>query len=134
MKRFFIIATTVFGLTSQVFAGSTNSLSNLSAKKDNDTLGAVNVLGQDDVLRAMKTVKSGKVYSLAHTTAQDTPTGAPRKYSINVDKFSIPMDTDREVTYLDDDIKAHQGLGTTMDGLGHFGINSRYYNGVHANA
>lgn len=94
-----------------------------------DTLGAINLLDHKNVLRAIGLIKTGKVYSLALETNRDTPAYEPRKYSISITKSPEPTGKN-QITYLDDQLTTHVGIGTQIDGLGHVGINSVHYNGV----
>ena len=96
----------------------------------NDTLGAINVLGADDVLRAIKTVSQGQVHSLALATTVDTPAYDDRSYAITVTASDQPAGSN-QATGLDDKVHSHMGIGTQIDGLGHVGINFVHYNGIH---
>ncbi len=131
----YIFLALVFLVPGLVFATSSSSdeqSKNRFAFGENDTLGAVNLLQSSDVIRAIKTVKSGKVYSLALETNSNTPAYGDRSYSVKVFKGSKATGTNK-VTGLDDQVTMHLGIGTQIDGLGHIGSNFVHYNGVHLN-
>lgn len=100
-----------------------------------DTLGAVNNLSADKVLQAARLVKTGKTYALGVPTGPDSPAYPPRKYSITVlqldDGTGQPIGSNRAVGN-DDLLFTWMGIGSQLDGLGHMGIEHRYYNGLHA--
>jgi len=97
-----------------------------------DTLGAVNNLSPEGVLRAAKLVRTGKVYSLGVTTGYDTPAYPPRTYQIVTVPIAPPRETlgaNKAVAH-DDLLITWMGIGSQLDGLGHLGIDHRYYNGI----
>ncbi|HEX7037709.1 MAG TPA: cyclase family protein [Pseudomonadales bacterium] len=100
-----------------------------------DTLGAVNNLSAEKVLQAARLVKTGKTYALGVPTGPDSPAYPPRKYSITVlqldDGTGQPIGSNRAVGN-DDLLFTYMGIGSQLDGLGHMGIEHRYYNGLHA--
>jgi kynurenine formamidase len=98
-----------------------------------DTLGAANNLSPEGVLRAAKLIKTGKVYSLGVTTGYDTPAYPPRSYQIVTIPSAAPNETlgSNKVVGHDDLLITWMGIGSQLDGLGHLGIDHRYYNGVH---
>lgn len=100
-----------------------------------DTLGAVNNLSAEKVLQAARLVKTGKTYALGVPTGPDSPAYPPRKYSMTVlqldDGTGTPIGSNRAVGN-DDLLFTWMGIGSQLDGLGHMGIEHRYYNGVHA--
>jgi kynurenine formamidase len=100
-----------------------------------DTIGAANNLSPEKTAAAAKLVKLGKVYALGVITGPETPAYPPRTYQIIVTQSSdgsgAPLGTN-QVTGNDDIVTAYVGIGSQLDGLGHIGINHRYYNGVHA--
>ncbi|MDZ4373837.1 MAG: cyclase family protein [Phenylobacterium sp.] len=101
-----------------------------------DTLGAVNNLSAEGVKRAAGLVKEGKVYALGIPTGVSTPAYGERKYSAEripgpADPLPAPLG-DNKVTAYDERVVTSMGIGSQMDGLGHLGIDHRYYNGVHA--
>lgn len=99
-----------------------------------DTLGAVNNLSPDGVLAAARLVTTGKVYSLAIPTGPDTPAFGTRKYAVQRIPKLPPMpqgvpEEDRMTTF-DEQVTTSMGIGTQIDGLGHFGLNHQFYNGI----
>lgn len=101
-----------------------------------DTLGAVNNLSAEGVKRAAALVKTGKVYALGVPTGAATPAYGDRTYLAEripgpSDPLPAPL-ADNKVTAYDERVVTSMGIGTQMDGLGHLGIDHRYYNGVHA--
>ncbi len=101
-----------------------------------DTLGAVNELTPDKVKEAAGLVTAGKVYSLGLEVSPSSPAYPPRSFEIFTmgapgDGTGTPLGTNR-ATGNDDVVHTWVGVGTQLDGLGHLGIDHRYYNGVHA--
>ena len=100
-----------------------------------DTIGAANNLSQEKTLLASRLVKRGKSVSLAIDTGADTPAPPFRSYQMHImhpgDGTGAPGGP-LQATSNDDMMIAWLGIGTQIDGLGHAGINHRYYNGVHA--
>jgi len=99
-----------------------------------DTLGAANNLSSAGVLAAARLVKTGKVYSLAIPTGPDTPAFGTRKYQVQRIPKLPPMpegvaDADR-MTNFDELVTTSMGIGTQIDGLGHFGLGHQFYNGI----
>lgn len=100
-----------------------------------DTLGAVNNLSPEKVLQATRLVKTGKTYALGVPTGPDSPAYPPRQYALTVlqldDGTGAPGGSNR-ATGNDDLLYTWMGIGSQIDGLGHMGIEHRYYNGLHA--
>lgn len=100
-----------------------------------DTLGAANNLSADKVVDAANLVKTGKTYSLGVEVSRDTPAyGTTRSFQL----FAVPGGNGaggtlgtNHATYNDDFVFTWIGIGSQIDGLGHLGINHRYYNGLH---
>jgi len=95
-----------------------------------DTIGAANNLSAAGVLEAVKLVKTGKTYSLGVTTGPDTPAYGTRNFQIFTEALTIgaPLGTN-QATGNDDFLATWLGVGSQIDGLGHLGIDSVYYNG-----
>jgi kynurenine formamidase len=95
-----------------------------------DTLGAVNNLSPAIVIEAAKLVKTGKTYSLGVTTGPKTPAYGTRNFQIFTEASIIgePLGSNK-ATGLDDFLATWMGIGSQLDGLGHLGIDFRYYNG-----
>jgi kynurenine formamidase len=100
-----------------------------------DTLGAINQLSPEKVLQAARLVKTGKTYALGVETGAASPAYPPRQYSLTVlqpgDGTGTTMGANR-ATGNDDLLHTWMGIGSQLDGLGHMGIEHRYYNGLHA--
>ena len=99
-----------------------------------DTLGAINELSPEGVLAAAKLIKTGKTYSLGVETGRTTPAYGARTFQL----FAVASGDGsgsttgkNEATFNDDWMTTWLGIGTQIDGLGHLGINHRYYNGTH---
>ncbi len=100
-----------------------------------DTIGAANNLSPDATLAASKLVKLGKVYALGVVTGPDTPAYPPRTYQIVVTQSNDGTGGtlgSNKATGNDDILMSYVGIGSQLDGLGHLGIDHRYYNGNHA--
>ncbi|HEY5647599.1 MAG TPA: cyclase family protein [Pseudomonadales bacterium] len=100
-----------------------------------DTLGAINRLSPEKVLQAAQLVKTGKTYALGVETGPESPAYPPRSYALTVlqpgDGTGSTMGENR-ATGNDDLLITWMGIGSQIDGLGHMGIEHRYYNGNHA--
>ena len=98
-----------------------------------DTLGAFNNLSPEKVVQAAKLVKTGKTYALGVEVSRDTPAFGNRSFQL----FAVAAGDGsgaalgpNKMTYNDDWIMMWLGIGTQIDGLGHLGIDHRYYNGT----
>ncbi|MEL0064865.1 MAG: cyclase family protein, partial [Gammaproteobacteria bacterium] len=102
-----------------------------------DTLGAINNLSPELVVKAAKLITTGKTYALGVETGPTSPAYPPRSYSMTVlqlsDGTGTPIGTNR-ATGNDDLLNFWMGIGSQIDGLGHMGIDHMYYNGNHASA
>lgn len=100
-----------------------------------DTLGAVNNLSPDRVVEAARLVKTGKTYSLGVEVSPATPAYPPRTFQLFTvgigDHTGTPLGTNK-ATGNDDMVVTWVGVGSQLDGLGHLGIDHRYYNGTPA--
>jgi len=100
-----------------------------------DTLGAINNLSAEKVLQAVRLVKTGKTYALGVPTGPDSPAYPPRQYAMTIlqpgDGTGATLGSNR-ATGNDDLMYTWLGIGSQIDGLGHMGIDHRYYNGIHA--
>ena len=100
-----------------------------------DTLGAVNRMSPAAVVEAAKLVKTGKTYALDIETGPDTPAYGPRTYQMTILQLEDGTGTPwggNKLTSNDDLMTTWLGIGSQIDGLGHVGIDHRYYNGIHA--
>ena len=96
-----------------------------------DQIGNANYVTPAKVLQAVRTITKGKAYALGIETNKDTPAFPPRTFSLTITQPGQqgggtlgPTKT----TYNDDIIAGWVGIGTQLDGLGHIGIDSTYYN------
>ncbi len=99
-----------------------------------DRLGAINELSSSKVLEAAKLITTGKTYSLGVETGPDTPAYPPRNYQIAIlggDGAGGSAGTNK-ITGNDDFMVTWLGVGSQIDGLGHVGIDYKFYNGVEA--
>jgi len=100
-----------------------------------DTLGAVNELSREGVLAALRLVTTGKTYALGGVTGRSTPAYGHRSFQLflypHADEINPPLGKSKGTSH-DDYLATWLGIGTQIDGFGHFGINHRYYNGVPA--
>jgi kynurenine formamidase len=97
-----------------------------------DTLGAINELSAEKVVEAAKLVKTGKTYALGVETGPDTPAYVTRSFSLTTVAWGDGSGStlgSNKATANDDWMLAWLGVGTQIDGLGHFGIDHVYYNG-----
>ncbi len=100
-----------------------------------DRLGAINNLSAAGVQRAAKLVKTGETYALGVVTGPSTPAYPPRQFSLRVvqpgDGTGASQGANK-TTGNDDWMLAWMGIGSQIDGLGHIGLDHRYYNGLKA--
>ena len=101
-----------------------------------DQLGAFNMNGPALTLEAAKLIKTGKTYRLGIESNPSTPAFPPRNLHVIVlapNQLSGKSLGTNKMTYADDIINGWVGVGSQIDGLGHAGIDQRYYNGVEGN-
>ena len=99
-----------------------------------DTLGAINNLSPEGVVKAAQLVKTGKTYALGVLTGWKTPAYPPRAFSMTILQGSGTGATQgKTLTSGNDDLLlTWMGIGSQIDGLGHIGIDHVYYNGIKA--
>lgn len=98
-----------------------------------DQIGNLNYLGPAKVQQAMKTVTKGKAYQLGIETNRATPAFPPRSYSVTVlqpNQVNGVSLGHTKMTYNDDIVSGWNGVGSQIDGLGHIGIDAKYFNCV----
>ncbi|MGH1422818.1 MAG: cyclase family protein [Hyphomonas sp.] len=98
-----------------------------------DRLGAMNNLSEEKTAKAAALIKTGKTYALGMVTGRDTPAYPPREYDVTILQLSDGSGTGlgaNKATGNDDIVDVWVGIGSQIDGLGHMGIDHRYYNGV----
>jgi kynurenine formamidase len=96
-----------------------------------DEKGAANHLTPQLVLEAVKLVKGGKVYQLGVETNAKTPAFPPRTFNLTVLQPGQGGGSSlgpTKTTYNDDIVTGWTGTGSQLDGLGHIGVDSVYYN------
>jgi kynurenine formamidase len=98
-----------------------------------DRLGAMNNLSPEKTAEAAKLITSGKTYALGQVTGRKTPAYGPRSFNMTIlqlsDGSGTPLGENKAVGN-DDLVNTYIGIGSQIDGLGHMGIDHRYYNGV----
>ncbi|MDX2234684.1 MAG: cyclase family protein [Hyphomonadaceae bacterium] len=100
-----------------------------------DTIGAANNLSAEGAKAAAGLVRLGKVYALGVVTGPQTPAWPPRWSRMTITQSNDGTGAalgPNQVTANDDLLVTYLGVGTQIDGLGHVGIDHRYYNGLHA--
>src|SRR5687767_1126707 len=97
----------------------------------NDQIGALNNITTANVTEAAKLIKRGKSIRMGIETNSKTPAFPPRTFSITVltpgQEYGGTLG-DTKTNYHDDIIMGWVGIGSQLDGLGHIGIDSVYYN------
>lgn len=97
-----------------------------------DQRGAANRLTPEKVLEAKALIVKGEVYQLGRVYEAGMPMFGTRHYSLRIPQpFRLPGRN--EAIYHDEIVSGELGqIGTQFDGLGHFGIGDRFYNGTRA--
>ncbi|HEY6511502.1 MAG TPA: cyclase family protein [Burkholderiaceae bacterium] len=97
----------------------------------NDQIGALNNITTANVTEAARLIKRGKSIRMGIETNSKTPAFPPRTFSITVltpgQEYGGTLG-DTKTNYHDDIIMGWVGIGSQLDGLGHIGIDSTYYN------
>jgi kynurenine formamidase len=97
----------------------------------NDQIGALNNITTANVTEAAKLIKRGKSIRMGIETNSKTPAFPPRTFAITVltpgQEYGGTLG-DTKTNYHDDIIMGWVGIGSQLDGLGHIGIDSVYYN------
>ena len=96
-----------------------------------DQIGNVNYVTPAKTLAAAKLVTRGKAYRLGIETNKDTPAYGTRTFAITVlqpGQAGGATLGPTKTTYNDDIITGWVGIGSQIDGLGHAGIDSLYFN------
>ena len=100
-----------------------------------DQIGDLNYVTPEKTLAASKLVTTGKAYRLGIETNKNTPAYPPRTFSLIVlqpGQVAGGRLGKNRATYNDDIIAGWVGVGSQIDGLGHVGIDSVYYNCLRA--
>jgi kynurenine formamidase len=90
-----------------------------------DEIGNANLLGEGLVREAINLVRRGQVYSLGMTVDKKTCLNPARGFAL--DLVEVPG-MKHDCNAIDDTVHIGLGVGSQIDGLGHFGINGVYYN------
>lgn len=100
---------------------------------EGDLIGSANLVSPERTLEALKLVKQGKSIPLGITIDANTPAFPPR--SLNMQVVQPGQQGGKKLTdfgypanYNDDMIQTWLGIGSQLDGLGHFGEHGMYYN------
>jgi kynurenine formamidase len=143
MKRILLATTALLAACSNFSSGIAEppATAGAAAKEDwypsrfgpDDRLGAMNNLSPEKTAEAAKLITTGKTYALGQVTGKKTPAYGPRTFSMTIlqlsDGSGTPLGENKAVGN-DDLVNTYIGIGSQLDGLGHMGINHRYYNGV----
>jgi kynurenine formamidase len=100
-----------------------------------DEIGAANLLSPEKVLAAAQLITTGKTYPLGVAVGRETPAFPPRSLAVTVlqpNQANGASFGANKMSYNDDMFTGWLGIGTQIDGLGHLGIDSVYYNGTKA--
>ena len=96
-----------------------------------DTLGAINELGPTKVLEAVDLIKTGVVYDLGTEYNSNCPGFYPRMWRTTIPSSNMLFPKGvNNFTWLEEEFLGCPGIGTQLDGLGHAGIGTKFYNGV----
>ncbi len=105
-----------------------------------DQAGALNEIGPAKVLEAVRLVRQGRVYDLAHVLHADIPAFPGRTFRQYLTTNAHYVNRRRgdagaegwgrnDVNWVVEQVTATQQMGTHMDGLNHLQVGERTYNG-----
>lgn len=105
-----------------------------------DEAGALNQIGPDQVLDAIRLVRRGRVFDLAHVLHADIPAFPGRTFRQYLTTNAHHTNRRRpdagaegwgrnDVNWVVEQVTATQQMGTHMDGLNHLQVGERTYNG-----
>lgn len=110
-----------------------------------DEIGTLNMMTDESRLRALRRVRSGKVYDLSVEYFVGMPSwyvlGDPRyQYHLTHtphgtvvdDPMSVGRKMNEKVSYTGDSITMYTHMGTHIDALNHFGLDGKIWNGFSA--
>jgi kynurenine formamidase len=93
-----------------------------------DQRGATNRLTPAKTLEAAALIKQGKVYQLGRLYEMGMPLYGARSYALWIPEMRGPLGSN-QLTWNEEFVAAQIGqVGTQFDGLGHIGINGRFFN------
>jgi kynurenine formamidase len=96
-----------------------------------DQIGNMNYVTAEKTLAATKLVTKGKAYQLGIETNRTTPAFPPRSFSVTIlqpNQVNGQSLGPTKLTYNDDIVMGWNGVGSQIDGIGHIGMDSMYYN------
>jgi kynurenine formamidase len=101
-----------------------------------DKIGAGNEITPERTMEALKLPKEGKIIRLAQELHQGAPGYGLRKYNHIILAHETLHETrmgpnGAEMTAFEEFATSTFHIGCHLDGLGHVGINGRFYNGAH---
>jgi len=100
-----------------------------------DRIGSGNELTPEATLAALRLPRTGRVVELAQLTTADVPVIAPRVHHQvilaheTLEAVSRTAGDNRFSTFAEHVVTSYH-VGCHLDGLGHAGIDGRYYNGL----
>jgi len=93
-----------------------------------DQRGATNRLTPAKTVEAASLIKQGKVYQLGRAYEAGMPLYGSRSYNLTIPEMRGPLGPN-QLTWNEEFVAAQIGqVGTQFDGLGHIGINGRFFN------
>jgi kynurenine formamidase len=93
-----------------------------------DQRGATNRLTPAKTLEAAALIKQGRIYQLGRLYEVGMPLSGSRSYNFIVPEMRGPLGSN-QLTWNEEYVAAQIGqVGTQFDGLGHVGINGRFFN------
>ncbi len=93
-----------------------------------DQRGAANRLTSAKTLEAVALIKQGKIYQLGRPYEMAMPVYGSRRYVFTLPQMRGPLGNNK-LTWNEEFVAAQLGqVGTQFDGLGHIGINGRFFN------
>ena len=93
-----------------------------------DQRGAINRLTPAKTLEAARLITEGKIYQLGRVYEADMPLYGSRSYNSITPEMRGPLGPN-QLTWNEEYVAAQLGqVGTQFDGLGHIGINGRFFN------
>ena len=97
-----------------------------------DEIGSANLVSPERVKMAAELIKQGKTRPLGVVIGPDTPAYPPRGLSLQVVQpghtGGHPIDLGYPAIANDDLAQIWFGIGSQLDGLGHFGVGQSFYN------
>ena len=93
-----------------------------------DEAGALNEIGQCNVVEAARLARSGRVYDLAHVLHMDVPAFEGRLFCQELDPPQVVPGA-HGMGFMIERVHAPSQMGTHMDGLNHLHKDGRTYNG-----